>query len=720
MKFEGKAIKCSMKDAKSGIAELCFDLQGESVNKFNQLTMGELDQAVEQLSQATEVKGLLITSAKEAFIVGADPNEFLPAFQMPENELAQWLSKAQGIFSRLEDLPFPSVAALNGYTLGGGMELAMAATYRVMSEGAKLGQPEVKLGIIPGFGGTVRMPRLIGPDNAIDLIASGRDVRASEALKLGLVSTVVSPDKLEAAGLALLKKTIADESWKKVVAEKKEPLKLNGVERTMSFTLAKALVGEKAGPNYPAPVEAVKVMEKAAGDTRDKAMAKEAQSFAKMAKTPQAAMLITIFHGDQFLKKKAKSIVKDSQKIKAAGVLGAGIMGGGIAYQSSSRGVAMVMKDINHEAIGAGLGEAARLFGKQVQRGRLTPEEAAGGLTRIQGVLSYGDLRFADVVVEAVPENLKIKHQVLIEAEQAMEENAVLASNTSTIPITRLAEVLKRPENFCGMHFFNPVHMMPLVEVIRYEKTSAEALARVVAYAQQMGKIPIVVQDGPGFLVNRILIPYMMTFQQLVKEGVSVEAVDKAMKKFGWPMGPAELSDVVGLDTSHHIGVVMAEALPDTIKLIDNAPSTLLFNAGRLGQKNGKGYYSWEIDKRGKHKKTFDPEVMDVLKPGLEGGPREMSQEELEERLLLPMIIEASRCLEQGIVESPIEVDMGTILGIGFPPFRGGLLRYADSVGVAKLVEAADRHKAHGPLYEPTRQMKELAGKGQGFHPPLA
>ncbi|MDH4248278.1 MAG: fatty acid oxidation complex subunit alpha FadB [Deltaproteobacteria bacterium] len=719
MEYKGKAITCVMKDAQAGIAELRFDLQGESVNKFNQLTLQELSETVQMLSKETAVKGLLISSGKEAFIVGADINEFLPAFRMPEEELAQWVGKAQQIFNALEDLPFPTVALLNGYALGGGMELSMSATYRVMSDTATMGQPEVKLGIIPGFGGTVRLPRLIGADNAIELIASGRDVKAPEALKQGLVTAVVAPDKLEAAGLSLLRRTLADGSWKKVVARKTSPLTMNGIERTMTFTLAKAFIAQQAGSNYPAPVEAVKVMEKAATDHRDAAMAKEASGFAKMAKTPQAAALISIFHADQFLKKKAKKLSGGSKGITSAGVLGAGIMGGGIAYQSSSRGVPIVMKDVRQEAIAQGLGEAARLFGGQAKRGKITPEEAAEGLTRIQGTLAYGDFAHVDVVVEAVTENIKVKHQVLAEVEANLGPKAVLTSNTSTIPLTKLAEPLKHPERFCGMHFFNPVHRMPLVEVIRFAKTSDETIGTVVAYAQQMGKTPIVVKDGPGFLVNRILIPYMVAFQSLVMEGVNIQAIDKAMTGFGWPMGPAELSDLAGLDTGYHVGQVMAQALPGFPTMGENAPTALLFKANRLGQKNGRGYYTWETDKRGKQKKTFDPAVMDILKPGVK-GKKDLSAEEIVERMMLPMVVEASRCLEEGIVDTPVEVDMGLVLGLGFPPFRGGLLRYADSMGLATLVAAAQKHAALGYLYTPTRQMQELAKKSAGFYPPLA
>ena len=715
MHFDGKAIQLTLKEP--GFAELRFDLKGESVNKFNQLTLGELNDCLRLLEQSKDIKGLLVTSGKSVFIVGADINEFLPAFQKPEAELVSWISKAQAIFNRLEDLPFPSVAAINGYALGGGLEAAMAATYRVASTAALVGQPEIKLGILPGFGGTVRLPRIVGVDNAIDLIASGRDVKAEEALKLKLVSAVVAPERLDEAALGLLKREAAAERWKAVRDEKKSPVRLNGIERLMAFNVAKAFVGGKAGRNYPAPVESIKAMESAAHEGRDAALAAEAKSFAKLARTEQAAGLIGIFHADQFLKKKSRQQSGGAREVKTLAVLGAGIMGGGIAYQSASRGVPVLLKDIKREAIEAGLGEATRLLDGQVERGRITRTDMGRALSAIQATFSFGDFAMVDIAVEAVVENPKIKAQVLAETEAALGKDAVLASNTSTIPIDTLAAALKRPQQFCGMHFFNPVHRMPLVEVIRGKASSEETVATVVAFALKLGKTPIVVKDCPGFLVNRVLAPYMMAFQLLVRDGAPIEALDQAMERWGWPMGPATLSDVVGLDTAHHAGQVMAKAFPQ--RFSSNGPksaTTLLFEAGRYGQKNGKGYYSYEKDRRGREQKSFDPAVLAVLKPGIKGGAEQIEGDAIAERMMLPMVIEASRCLEEGIVDTPTELDMSLVLGLGYPPFRGGLLRYADRLGPETLMKLCDKLGALGPLYAPTQQMKDNAKSGKGFY----
>ena len=725
MQFDGKAIQLSLKEP--GIAELRFDLQGESVNKFNRLTLGELDETVGLLEKNGDLKGLLVTSGKSAFIVGADIAEFLPLFQQPEAQLVEVFGQAQSIFNRLEDLPFPSVAAINGFALGGGLECAMAATYRVMSENAVVGQPEVKLGLIPGFGGTVRLPRIIGVDNAIEVIASGRDIKADEALRHKLVSAVVAPERVEEAALMLLKQAMQDDRWKAMVDQKKSPVLLNGIERLMSFNVAKGFIGREAGPNYPAPMEAIKVMESGAHEGREAAMAAETKGFAKMAKTPQAEALIAIFFADQFLKKTSRKQSAEAREVKTAAVLGAGIMGGGIAYQSASRGVPVLLKDISAEAIEAGFAEASRLLERQLERGRITRGKMAETLSHIQATYSYGDFSGVDLVVEAVVENPEIKKKVLAETEAAMGENAILASNTSTIPIDLLAGALKRPRNFCGMHFFNPVHRMPLVEVIRGKESSDVAVATVVAYALKLGKTPIVVRDCPGFLVNRILGPYMMASNMLVAEGAPIQGLDKAMERYGWPMGPAYLHDVVGLDTAYHAGQVMAEANPDRLppgadgrKSADlKSPVQLLYEAGYFGQKNGKGFYVYEKDRKGRPQKTYDPAVEEILRPGMVGGSEEIAPEAIVERMMLPMIFEASRCLEQDIVDTPTELDMSLVFGLGFPPFLGGLLRYADKLGAAALLKGAEKYAGLGALYQPTAQIEEMAKSGKGFHPPL-
>ncbi|ENA30624.1 MULTISPECIES: fatty acid oxidation complex subunit alpha FadB [Pseudomonas] len=713
MIYEGKAI--TVKALENGIAELKLDLTGESVNKFNRLTLNELRQAVDALKADASVKAVILSSGKDVFLVGADITEFVESFRMPDEDLLAGNLEINQIFNDFEDLNVPTVAAINGIALGGGLEIAMAADFRVMSETAKVGLPEVKLGIYPGFGGTVRLPRLIGSDNAIEWIASGKENSAAEALKVGVVDAVVAPDKLQAAALDLARRAISGELDHKARRQPKlEKLKLNPIEAMMAFESAKGYVAGQAGPNYPAPVEAIKTIQKAANFGREKALEVEAKGFVKLAKTTVSQSLIGLFLNDQLLKKKAKVYDQQAGEIKQASVLGAGIMGGGIAYQSALKGTPILMKDIREEAIQLGLDEASKLLNKRVEKGRLEPVKMAEALNRIRPTLSYGDFKSVDIVVEAVVENPKIKQAVLAEVEDQVGEEAILASNTSTISISLLAQALKRPENFCGMHFFNPVHMMPLVEVIRGEKTSEKTIATTVAYAKKMGKNPIVVNDCPGFLVNRVLFPYFGGFAGLIGQGADFQRIDKLMEKFGWPMGPAYLMDVVGMDTAHHARDVMAEGFPDRMKESRKTAVDTLYEAKRLGQKNGKGFYVYETDKKGKPKKVADAETYALLKPVVY-EQRDFTDDEIVQRMMIPLCLETVRCLEDGIVESAAEADMGLIYGIGFPPFRGGALRYIDSLGVAEFVALADQYADLGPLYHPTEKLREMARNGQSF-----
>ncbi|SEQ96988.1 MULTISPECIES: fatty acid oxidation complex subunit alpha FadB [Pseudomonas] len=713
MIYEGKAI--TVKALENGIAELKLDLTGESVNKFNRLTLNELRQAVDALKADASVKAVILSSGKDVFLVGADITEFVESFRMPDEDLLAGNLEINQIFNDFEDLNVPTVAAINGIALGGGLEIAMAADFRVMSETAKVGLPEVKLGIYPGFGGTVRLPRLIGSDNAIEWIASGKENSAAEALKVGVVDAVVAPDKLQAAALDLARRAISGELDHKARRQPKlEKLKLNPIEAMMAFESAKGYVAGQAGPNYPAPVEAIKTIQKAANFGREKALEVEAKGFVKLAKTTVSQSLIGLFLNDQLLKKKAKVYDQQAGEIKQASVLGAGIMGGGIAYQSALKGTPILMKDIREEAIQLGLDEASKLLNKRVEKGRLEPVKMAEALNRIRPTLSYGDFKSVDIVVEAVVENPKIKQAVLAEVEDQVGEEAILASNTSTISISLLAQALKRPENFCGMHFFNPVHMMPLVEVIRGEKTSEKTIATTVAYAKKMGKNPIVVNDCPGFLVNRVLFPYFGGFAGLIGQGADFQRIDKLMENFGWPMGPAYLMDVVGMDTAHHARDVMAEGFPDRMKESRKTAVDALYEAKRLGQKNGKGFYVYETDKKGKPKKVADAETYALLKPVVY-EQRDFTDDEIVQRMMIPLCLETVRCLEDGIVESAAEADMGLIYGIGFPPFRGGALRYIDSLGVAEFVALAGQYADLGPLYHPTEKLREMARNGQSF-----
>jgi len=713
MIFQGEAFSVEL--GGDNIAELKFDLQGESVNKFNKTAIVDLQKAMAAIKADENIKGLVITSGKSEYIVGADITEFGDMFAGPSENLIADILQTNEIFSSLEDLPIPSVAAINGTCLGGGFEFVLAADYRVLSERALVGFPEVKLGLIPGFGGTVRTSRLLGADNAIEWIATGKNQKSSAALKVGAADAVVAEEAIVETARSMVKDAIDGKlDFMARKSEKKGPLKLNAIESMMAFETAKGYIASTAGPHYPAPVEAVKAIQKHATMDREKALAIEATSFAKLAKTPASKNLIGLFLNDQQLKKDAKFWEKQAKPVNKAAVLGAGIMGGGIAYQSASKGTPIIMKDINEEGISLGLNEAAKLTSKMVDSGRMKPMKMAQILNDIRPTLNFGDFGGVDVVVEAVVENEKVKKMVLAETETHLSDTAVLTSNTSTISITSLATAVKRPEQFCGMHFFNPVHRMPLVEVIRGEKTSDETVATVVAYAKKLGKSPIVVNDCPGFLVNRVLFPYFGGFSHLVKDGVDFKKIDKVMEKFGWPMGPAYLLDVVGIDTAVHAQEVMAEGFPDRMKQDYVSSIQILFDNKRFGQKNNLGFYQYELDKKGKPKKVVDDTVYELIKP-VQSGAAELSDDDILARMMIPLCLETVRCLEDGIVSKASDADMGLIYGIGFPPFRGGALNYIDDMGVAEFVALADKYADLGALYQVTDKLREMAKSGTKF-----
>ncbi|ART80527.1 fatty acid oxidation complex subunit alpha FadB [Oceanisphaera avium] len=715
MIYQGEAI--SVTQLEGGIAKLCFANQG-SVNKLDQATVAALGEAISALEQRSDITGLLLTSDKDAFIVGADITEFLSMFDLPKATLADWLSQANRIFNRLEDLPFPTVSVIRGYALGGGCECTLATDYRIGDATARIGLPETQLGIMPGFGGTVRLPRVIGADNAMEWITTGKDHKAEACLKVGVLDAIVETDHLEASAIQLLKDAALDKlDWQARRAQKTAPLTLDKLEAAMSFSTAKGMVAAKAGPHYPAPLLAVKTIEATANLARNEALKLEHQHFIELTQSSVARALVGIFLNDQFIKSKTKKATKAAPAIKKAAVLGAGIMGGGIAYQSASKGIPAVMKDINDHALMLGMNEAGKLLNKQLDRGKIDGNQLAKTLANITPTLSYDALQTVDIVIEAVVENPKIKGQVLGEVEAAVADETVIASNTSTIPISALAKNLKHPARFCGMHFFNPVHRMPLVEVIRGEQTSDDTINKVVAYAAAMGKSPIVVNDCPGFFVNRVLFPYFFAFNQLVHDGADFVVIDKVMeKKFGWPMGPAHLLDVVGIDTGHHAAEVMAQGFPERMSQTGKNAIDVMYEQERFGQKNGQGFYAYAPDRKGKLQKELDPQSATLL-AAVAGEPQEFSSEDIIARMMIPMINEVVLCLDEGIIGSPAEADMALVYGVGFPPFHGGVFRYLDNMGLNEYVALADQFAYLGPLYQVSDGLRNMAANNEKFYP---
>jgi 3-hydroxyacyl-CoA dehydrogenase/enoyl-CoA hydratase/3-hydroxybutyryl-CoA epimerase/enoyl-CoA isomerase len=705
--FQGQSVRVDLD--RTGIAELCFDRRDEAINKLDARTIAELKTATEAIRAATGVRGVLVTSAKEAFIVGADIFEFTSLFALPEASLAAHIAGLNVVFCAFEDLGVPSVTALNGLAFGGGLEMALTADARVISQTAQIGLPEVSLGLFPGFGGTVRLPRLAGAQVAIEWISTGKPQSAQTALQVGVVDATVAPDSVRTTALDRLEALIASGEWRARRTRRQGPATADAE----AFLKAKQALA-KATAHLPAPLAAVELMERASGLSRDEALKLESAAFAKIAHTQAAASLVQLFINDQAIRKKGKAYAKIARKVQRSAVLGAGIMGGGIAYTSAVRGVPVLMKDIAQSSLDLGVTEAKKLLAKQVESGRMKQDKADAVLGSIRPTLDYSGLESADVVIEAVVENMAVKKKVLVEVEKLARPDAIIASNTSSLSISEMADVLARPQNFVGMHFFNPVPAMPLVEVIRGPRTSDEAAATIAGYASAMGKTPVVVKECPGFLVNRILTPYLLGFLRAIHDGADYLAVDRVLESFGWPMGPAYLQDVVGLDTLLHVLRVISDGFASRMKIEFPHAVELFVRNGRLGQKSGAGFYQYETDPKGRPRKSVDPRTTQLLAGIQPRGSRSFADEELLERLMLPQIIEAMYCLEEGIAESAAEVDMSLVLGLGFPRYAGGPLKYAEWLGMDHVVKRCEAYASLGPLYAPTPGMRAAAAAGVG------
>jgi len=711
--YNGKTM--SLRALEAGLVELSLDLQGSSVNKLDRQTLGELAEVVRLLEKhGHEIEGLLIGSAKPAFVVGADITEFTAAFALSEDELMAWIRQGQQVFGVLECLPFPTVAAVNGLALGGGFELALAADFRVLAADARIGLPEVTLGLCPGWGGTVRLSRLIGVEAALEWMLGGKPQAAAKALELGAVERVVAAGELRDAALNLLKMAASgDLSVANQRSRKRQPLDATA-ERQAWLNAVRQHHASKLDPHYPAPAAILDAVARHAMLPLEEALEIESRTFAALGKSAVASALVGLFLGDQLVKKKARVWSGKAEPVRHSAVLGAGIMGGGVAFQSASSGVPIIMKDIRGEALELGLKTAGQLLDRQIAKGRLDAAGKQRVLENIQPALDYAGFAGVDLVVEAVVENPKIKAAVLAEVEDRVAVDAVLTSNTSTISIDLLARSLKRPESFCGMHFFNPVHLMQLVEVIRGSRTSEAAIARTVAYASAMGKTPIVVGDCPGFLVNRVLFPYFNGFNRLLKDGVDFERIDRVMEAFGWPMGPAYLADVIGIDTMVHADHVLQEGFPERMGHDGEPIMEALLASGALGQKNGKGFYEYGQDASGRRSKLPAAAAHALIAERVLERV-EVSDEDIVDRLMLPLCLEAVRCLEDGIVETPEEIDMGLLLGIGFPRFRGGALRYIDTLGLEVFARKAETHARHGGLYRLPEGFRARLGAGRKY-----
>ena len=713
--------KLSLKKIENDFLELNFDSAVGSVNKLDKQTLDELDQALSIAQQQEAAAGLLLTSSKNAFIVGADITQFKQMFDASQDQFLASASHINGMMSCIEDMPFPTVVAINGFALGGGLEVCLACDARIISTQARIGLPETGLGILPGWGGTVRLPRLSDFATALEWITSGRQYSAHKAMKSGIVDKVVEPENLRTEAINHLTNMAAGKIDYCLVRKRKlSPVDQKQVEVEAIAKMATAMVLEKTAGHYPAPVKAIELMTESASLTRDQAIEKEASVFYELSQTSQARALIGLFVGDQYVARKARGYAKTLEHqlpdINLAAVVGAGIMGGGIAYQSAIKGFPVVMKDIAQPALDLGISEAEKLLNKAVSKGKLDQAKANSILAMINPTLDDIDLQKSEFVVEAVVEHQPVKNAVLSALDKQLSDDAIIVSNTSSISINQLATSLTKPERFCGMHFFNPVHVMPLVEVIRGTHTSDQTIAAVCNHALKLGKKPIVVNDCPGFLVNRVLFAQCFAMELLLRDGVSFQQIDQVMEHWGMPMGPAYLMDVVGLDTIVHCYSVMSEGIPERFIRDKTTPTEVLLNAGRQGQKNGLGYYSYTAAKGGRPEKTVDADSIKLLE-SLAGSSNEIEPETIIDRLLLPLAIEMNHCIEEGIVDSAIEADMALIWGVGFPPFRGGICRWMDEQGLAQICQKADSYTHISELYRPTQSMRDMAAAGKKYYP---
>ena len=701
-----------------GVAWLVFDRPESRVNILTSGVMARLDLLladIEEAARAGRVRAVVVRSGKPGtFIAGANIDEIAEITDAREAEAKA--REGQRIFRRLEQLPVPSIAAIDGVCLGGATELALACDARLASDSpeTRIGLPEVRLGIIPGFGGTVRLPRLIGLRAALDLILTGRTLDARRAARIGLIDECVPQPVLydRARRLAL---ELAGQGRKRRKRRRRGGiagwfLDWTPPGRRVVLSQARKRVLSETRGHYPAPLAALDVLEDAPPTTPlDDALAREARALGALLVGPVSKNLVHVFRLTEAAKKAGPRV--DPLPVDRVAVLGAGTMGGGIAQLLADRGIFVRLKDIRAEAISLGLRHARELFDKAVRRGRKERREAEQAMGRISPTLDYSGFRTVDVVIEAVVERMDVKKQVLREVEERVPERTVLASNTSSLSITEMQHALARPENFCGMHFFNPVHRMPLVEVVRGAASSDEAIATIVALARRLGKTPLVVNDGPGFLVNRILAPYLNEAGWLLADGARIEDIDRALVDFGMPMGPLRLLDEVGLDVARHAAAVMYEAFGDRMR--PAPPLAAMAQTDRLGRKGGLGYYRYENDRE----KGPDPAVYALLGSAVPAQRRDIPAAVIQERAILVMINEAARALEDGIVQTAGEVDLGLIMGIGFPPFRGGLLRYADTLGAARILERLEFHERElGPRFHPARLLRERAAAGTGFY----
>ena len=703
-----------------GIGKVVFDTPGEKVNKFNREVFKQLDALLDELVKRSDIKALLfISGKKDVFIAGADLKEFMAAFKDP-SIVEQILQEGRKMIFKMRSLPFPTIALIHGACLGGGLEFSLICNYRIVTDHPKtsLSLPETTIGIIPGWGGTQTLPRLIGLMKGAEMIVSGKPLIGAQAYKLRLADAVAAPEFLEEKGREFARMILTPQGRKKVIARRKRGgaktflLEKTPFGRQFLFRQFKKEILKKTKGFYPAPLVALDVIEKSCKLPLEQGLKVELQELVQhlQKNSDVAKNLISIFFGQETLKKNGgySGELPSVTSISDAAVLGAGTMGGGIAYLFANSKIPVRMKDVNWEMISKGISTSWDLFHKYIKRKKLRPGEGAIKFREISWTLDYSGFENKDFVLEAVIENLDVKHKVYQEVEAAIPTDAIIATNTSSLRVADLCSKMKHPERFVGMHFFYPAPIMPLVEIIQGPQTTPQVLAKTLDLAKKLGKIPLVVKDCNGFLVNRILLMGAFEAFHLLQEGASIEELDQASLAFGLPMGSCEVMDFSGIDVGYHVAKVFNQAYGDRMQV----PVLLakLYEAKLLGKKTGKGFYIYA----GKSKQ-INPEAVKLIKSVQTG--KKATPAEIAERGLLAMINEAARCLEEQVVTDPAFVDLALIFGSGFPPFRGGLLVYADKLGIKTVYDKLKSYESVSPArFKPAKLIEEMAQKNQTFY----
>lgn len=693
-----------------GIAILTMDVVGETMNTLKAEFGEQITSILDEIEADSSIKGVVLVSGKESsFVAGADIT-MLAACKTAEE--AEQLSKGgQEMFDRMENFNIPFVAAIHGPALGGGLELALACHYRVCSDDAKtvMGLPEVQLGLLPGSGGTQRLPALIGIQQAMKMMLTGSQVRAKQAKKYGIVDDAVPK--------SILLKVAKQYALKGI--PKRNPPKLKGankflegtsVGRQVLFKQARKQTVKKTQGNYPAPEYILDVLEASAGKATKRGYELEARFFGKLVMSPESEQLRNIFFATTEMKKETGVEGVEPAPVDKVGVLGGGLMGGGIAFVTTSKAKKPArIKDVRPEGIANAMKYSYDILNKKVKRRFIRKSEMQKQMALLTGSLTYEGFNDADIIVEAVFEDVGLKQQMVNDVESNCKESTIFASNTSSIPIKQIAEKAARPEQVIGLHYFSPVDKMPLAEVIAHEKTSDETISTTVEFAKKQGKTPIVVKDGAGFYVNRILAPYMNEAANLLLAGEAIDHIDKALVKFGFPVGPMKLLDEVGIDVGSKISPILVADLGERFQAPDAFDK--LLKDDRKGKKNKRGLYQYSGKKPGKE---VDASVYSLL--GIDAG-KKLSHEQIAERCVLLMLNEAALCLDEGVVRNPRDGDIGTIFGIGFPPFLGGPFRYMDSLGVSHVVARLEHYQGQfGDRFAPADILKTMAKEQKSFY----